>query len=155
MACPVNGWTIRMAGRCATEGVGLRSCIHHLAMGGIATARLSTRGIEMKRSRLNEGLLLLSALSADLSELGKNTSAAYFSRWANELQNDLDRKQLLKACRNIIHALDNGPGRIPDLYFAFPDGTPDVKRTEQYLDNILAVRRFAQRAAPPWSYFIF
>jgi hypothetical protein len=144
-----------LAGRCATKEVGLLNCIHSLGNGRIAPHEYRPEEVEMKPSRLNEGVLLLAELSADLSELGKYTSAAYFSRWANELQNDLDRKQLLKACRNIIHALDNGPGRIPDLYFAFPDGTPDVKRTEQYLDNILAVRRFAQRAAPPWSYFIF
>lgn len=109
----------------------------------------------MKSPRLNEGVVLLTKLSADLNELGQDTSAAYFSRWADELQNEMDRKQLLEACRNIIHALDNGPGRIPDLYFAFPDGTPDVGRTEEYLGNIQAVRRFAQRGVPPWSYFIY
>jgi hypothetical protein len=111
-------------------------------------------GAEVKTIRLSEGALLLSRLSADLDELGKYTSAAWFLQWANELQKGLDDKRLLEACRSIIHALDNGPGRIPDLYFAHPDGSPDVRRTEEYLDTIRAVRRFARHGVPPWSYFI-
>jgi hypothetical protein len=108
----------------------------------------------MKSHRLNEGVLLLSKLSADLHELGKDTSAGWFSHWADELQNGLEHRQLLEACRSIISSLDNGPGRIPDLYFAAPDGSPDTRRTEEYLDTIRAVRRFARRGVPPWSYFI-
>lgn len=108
----------------------------------------------MKSRSLNEGAMLLSTLSADLHELGKDTSAGWFSHWAVELQKGLGRKQRLGACRNIISSLDNGPGRIPDLYFAAPDGSPDTRRTEEYLDTIRAVRRFARRGVPPWSYFL-
>ena len=108
----------------------------------------------MKNFKLNEGVLLLSKLSGYLDELGKDTSAAYFRQRADELQKGLDQKGLLDACRNIIHSLDNGPGRIPDLYFAHPDGSPDIRRTEEYLDTIQAVRRFARRCVPPWSFFI-
>lgn len=108
----------------------------------------------MKNIRLNEGVLLLSGLSAYLDELGKDTSANWFRQRANELQKGLDRKRLLEACRSILHSLDNGPGRIPDLYFAHPDGSPDVRRTEEYLETIRAVRRFARHGVPPWSFFI-
>lgn len=104
--------------------------------------------------RVNEGVLLLSKLSVYLDELGKDTSAAWFRQRADELQKGMNQKRLLEACRSIIHSTDNGPGRIPDLYFAHPDGSPDVVRTEDYLDTIRAVRRFARRGVPPWSLFI-
>lgn len=103
---------------------------------------------------VREGVQLLFRLSADLDELGKDTSAAWFRQQADELQGRMDRRRQLEACRSIIHALDNGPGRIPDLYFAHPDGSPDAARTEEYLDTIRAVRRFARRSVPPRSFFI-
>jgi hypothetical protein len=92
--------------------------------------------------RLNEGVLLLLKLSADLEQLGKDTSAAWFRQQADELQRGMDRRRRLEACRSIIHALESGPGRIPDLYFAHRDGSPDAARTEEYRDNFWAVRRF-------------
>lgn len=104
--------------------------------------------------RPNEGVLLLLQLSVDLDQLGKDTSAAWLRQQADELQRGTDRRRRLEACRSVIHALDNGPGRIPDLYFAHPDGSPDAARTEQYLATIRAVRRFARRAVPPLSFFI-
>jgi hypothetical protein len=104
--------------------------------------------------RLNEGVLLLSRLSAHLDELGNDTSAAWFRQQIDELQSGMDRKRRLEACRSIIHALDNGPRRIPDLYFAHADGSPDAERTQEYLDTIRALRRFARRSVPPWSFFI-
>lgn len=115
----------------------------------IRTNRTTDRDIPV-----SEGVLLLSKLSSDLDQLGKCTSAAWFRQRADELQRGMDRKRQLEACRSIIHALDNGPGRIPDLYFAHPDGSPDAARTEEYLDAIRAVRRFARQSVPPWSFLI-
>lgn len=104
--------------------------------------------------RLDEGVALLLKLSGYLDELEKAVSAAWFRQCADELQRGLSRKQLLETCRSILHSLDNGPGRIPDLYFAHPDGSPDIRRTEAYLDTIRAVRRFARHGVPPWSFLI-
>ena len=98
--------------------------------------------------------MLLLKLSGYLDELEKDVSAAWFRQCADELQEGLSRKQLFEVCRNILHSLDNGPGRIPDLYFAHPDGSPDIKRAEAYLETIRAVRRFARQGVPPWSFFI-
>jgi hypothetical protein len=109
------------------------------------------KGLDM---RVNEGVLLLSRLSAYLDELGEDESSEWFRQRADDLRTGMDRKHLLEACRSIAHALDNGPGRIPDLYFAHPDGAPDAARTKEYLDTIRAVRRFARRGVPPWSFFI-
>ena len=111
-------------------------------------------GIEVKSSRLNEGAALLSKLARYLDELEKDVSAAWLRRCADELQQGLSRKQFLELCRDILHSLDNGPGRIPDLYFAHPDGSPDIEKTDAYLETIRAVRRFARGAVPPWSFFI-
>jgi hypothetical protein len=104
--------------------------------------------------RLDEGAALLLKLSSYLDELQKDTSAAWFRQQADELRGGMDRKRLFEACRSIIHALDDGPGRIPDLYFAHPDGSPDAARTEEYLHTIRDVRRFARRGVPPWSFFV-
>lgn len=111
-------------------------------------------GIEVKRNKLADGAALLLKLSEYLDDLEKDESAAWFRQCAEELQKGLNRKQLLEACRSILHSLDNGPGRIPDLNFAHPDGSPDIPRTEAYLDTIRAVRRFARHAVPPRSSFI-
>lgn len=111
-------------------------------------------GVSVKSIRLREGVLLLSKLSGSLDEIGEHFSAAWFRQRGDELQKGLDRKQEFEACRSILHALDNGPGRIPDLYFAHPDGSPDTRRTEEYLETIKAVRRFARHGMPPWSFFI-
>lgn len=111
-------------------------------------------GTEVKKNTLDEGVALLLKLSGYLDDLEKDVSAAWFRQCAGELQKGLDRKQLLEACRNILHSLDNGPGRIPDLYFAHHDGSPDIPRTEAYLNTIRAVRRFARHGVPPWSFFI-
>ena len=108
----------------------------------------------MKSSRLNEGVALLLKLSRYLDELDKEESSVWFRKRADELQKGLGRKQLLEVCRSILHSLDNGPGRIPDLYFAHPDGSPDIGRTDAYLETIRAVRRFARGCVPPWSFFI-
>ena len=110
--------------------------------------------VEVRSIRLDEGVALLLKLSGYLDELEKDVSAAWFLQCADELQKGLSRKQLLEACRSILHSLDSGPGRIPDLYFAHPDGSPDIGRTDAYLETIRAVRRFARRGVPPWSYFI-
>lgn len=55
----------------------------------------------------------------------------------------------------LLRALGAGSGRITDIYFAHPDGTPDVERTADYMETIQAVRRFARRSAPPGSYFLW
>ena len=108
----------------------------------------------MKSNRLDEGVASLLKLSGYLDDLDKGVSAAWFRKCAGELQKGLKRKQLLEVCREILHSLDNGPGRIPDLYFAHPDGSPDIGRTDAYLETIRAVRRFARNGVPPWSFFI-
>ena len=104
--------------------------------------------------RLDEGVALLLKLSGYLDELENDVSAAWFRQCAEELQKGLSRKQLLETCRSILHSLDNGPGRIPDLYFAHPDGSPDIEKTDAFLETVRAVRRFARRNVPPWSFFI-
>ncbi|GAA3665481.1 hypothetical protein GCM10023081_00400 [Arthrobacter ginkgonis] len=111
-------------------------------------------GTKLRSISLDEGVALLLKLSGYLDELEKDVSAAWFRKCAGELQEGLNRKQQLEVCRNILHSLDNGPGRIPDLYFAHPDGSPDIERTDAYLETIRAVRRFARNGVPPWSYFI-
>jgi hypothetical protein len=58
--------------------------------------------------RLGEGVALLLKLSGYLNELGKDVSAAWFRKCADELQKGLNRKQLLEVCRDILHSLDNG-----------------------------------------------
>jgi hypothetical protein len=110
---------------------------------------------EVRRSSLDEGAALLARLAGYLDELEKDVSAAWFRQCADELQKGLRRKQRFELCRNILRSLDNGPGRIPDLYFAHPDGSPDIWRTEAYLEAIRSVRRFARHAVPPWSYFMW
>ncbi|MDQ0865111.1 hypothetical protein [Arthrobacter globiformis] len=108
----------------------------------------------MKNIRLDEGVALLLKLSGHLDELEKDVSAAWFRQCADELQKGLSRKQRSEACHSILHSLDNGPGRIPDLYFAHPDGSPDIERTDAFLETIRAVRGFARQGVPPWSFFI-
>jgi hypothetical protein len=110
--------------------------------------------VEVRSMRLGEGVALLLKLSGYLNELGKDVSAAWFRKCADELQKGLNRKQLLEVCRDILHSLDNGPGRIPDLYFSHPDGSPDIERSDAYLETIRAVRRFARNGVPHWSFFI-
>ena len=100
-----------------------------------------------------EGIALLLKLSQYLDELEEDVSAAWFRQCAEALKKESSRKQLLEMCRDILHSLDNGPGRLPDLYFAHPDGSPDPERTAAYVDTIRDVRRFARHAVPPWSLF--
>jgi hypothetical protein len=99
----------------------------------------------MKESKLNEGVLLLSKLAGYLDELGQERSASWFRNCADELLGELSRKQISDVCRGVLLSLDNGPGRIPDLYFAHPNGEPDIVKTEEYLETIRAVRRFARK----------
>src|SRR5829696_8920583 len=100
-------------------------------------------GTKLSSMSLDEGVALLLKLSGYLDELEKDVSAAWFRKCARELQKGLNRKQQLEVCREILHSLDNGPGRIPDLYFAHPDGSPNIEKTDTYLETIRAVRRFA------------
>jgi|GEM_PF-4269519 len=111
-------------------------------------------GLEVNNNKLNEGVALLLKLAGYLDELGQDVSAAWFRQGADELQKASSRKQELEVCRSILHSLDNGPGRLPDLYFAHPDGSPDIEKTDAYLGTIRAVRRFARGGVPPWSFFI-
>lgn len=108
----------------------------------------------MTEPRLDEGIRFLLKLSAYLEEYGKDTAANRFRRWADELKTNPPREDLYEVCRGIIEALGAGSGRVTDIYFAHPDGTPDVERTNDYMETIRAVRRFARRSVPPWSYFL-
>lgn len=112
-------------------------------------------GVKLNESRLDEGIRLLAKLSAYLEEYGKDTAANWFRRCTDELKKNPPRKELYEVCSNIMEALGAGSGRITDIYFAHPDGKPDVERTADYLETIQAVRRFARRSAPPWSYFLW
>lgn len=111
-------------------------------------------GAELRRTELAEGILLLSKLSAYLDELGKNESASWIRKVMHDLQEGPSRKREVEICRNLVESLNNGPGRIPDLYFASLGGKPDIPRTNDYLETIRAVRRFARHRMPPWSLFI-
>ena len=108
----------------------------------------------MNEVERNEGNKLLLKLAAYLDEQEQETAARWFRLWSNELKGDLPRGELYEVSRRIISALGDGPGRLPDLYFAHPDGKPDVDRTNDYMETIQAVRRFARRSVPPWSYFL-
>jgi hypothetical protein len=74
-------------------------------------------GVSVRSIRLREGVLLLSKLAGSLDDIGEHLSAAWFRGCGDELQKGLDRKQEFEACRSILHALDNGPGRIPRPLF--------------------------------------
>lgn len=108
----------------------------------------------MNITKLDEGIYSILKLSAYLEEYGKGTAANWFRRQADELKKNLPRKELYEVCSSIIDALGAGSGRITDIYFAHLDGTPDIERTNDYMETIRAVRRFARRSVPPWSYFL-
>ena len=111
-------------------------------------------GAELNEAERNEGNRLLLKLAAYLDEQKQETPARWFRLWSNELKGDPSRGELYELSRKIIDMLGNGPGRLPDLYFAHPDGRPDVERTNDYMETIRAVRRFARRSVPPRSYFL-
>lgn len=108
----------------------------------------------MNNSKRQSGMKSLMKLSIYLDELGEKSGAKLFKKFALELKDESPRSRLRELSRQILESLHHGPGRIPDLYFAKPDGQPHVARSEEYLATIQEVRRFARRAAPPFSYFI-
>lgn len=112
-------------------------------------------GAELNEAERNEGNRLLLKLAVYLEEYGKDTAAHWFRLWSDELKKDLSRRELYDLSRRMISALGDGPGRLPDLYFAYPDGAPDLERTKDYKQTIQAVRRYARRAVRPWSYFLW
>ena len=109
---------------------------------------------EMNNAKRIEGILQLLKLSAFLEEMDQGLPASRFKSFADELRENQSRRQLLEIFRRIHQSLDNGPGRIPDLYLAKPNGEPDIKRSDEYLETIRTIRRIARQSVPPWSYFI-
>lgn len=108
-------------------------------------------GAELRRTELAEGILLLSKLSAYLDELGKDESASWIRKVMHDLQEGPSRKREVEICRNLVESLDNGPGRIPDLYFAGLDGKPDISRTDVGLSGVARPSLPVTRPAPDRS----
>ena len=99
----------------------------------------------MKRVKLNQGVQDILKLADYFDELGQELLAQNFRRYAESLPHNLPRSEFIELCRLIHSSLDNGPGRAPDLYFAKPDGKPDIGKTDDYLTAISDVRNFARK----------
>ena len=108
-----------------------------------------------RNTKPDEGTALLLRLAAFLDEQEKETAARWFRLWTDEISKGPSRKRRYEIACSMIGTLGAGSGRLSDLYFAHPDGTPDVQRSDEYLQTIRAARRFARRLAAPWTYFLW